>query len=349
MLALNRHLTDHTLASLRQLTWERDAVLLLGREGRWRWPWVFAGLAATWLLFGLLWRAPTSFEDLALRQGWISSGFSSQVFPFEPERPLSYIFDLLCWLPYLLPPLLVLAVIHGVSWRRAFSYGVGFQWRQFWQAALAMLAVVMLTSGLGYLQEPQQHRFPTYTLSLLPWTVLAFGMIFVQTLGEDVLFRGYLLRTVGAVLPFRIPVTTAVIALFVSNHLGNQDFRRDMILVVSYFVVMEVISYAMLFRTQNLAASAGLHWMTNTTYLLFPDAPELVTKLALAIYIDPVYAAGGTRLLDPLTHVSTVIFLVLLLVLLLWRRSPFYLPRPQAPVPEDRQQIPAVQASRAGA
>jgi membrane protease YdiL (CAAX protease family) len=339
MLVALRFTAGSALARLRQLTIEPDPVLLLGREARWRWPWTLVGLAAVYLLLVLSSRTPWSFEAIALRQGWIAGPFSSQVFPFEPDRPLSYVFDLLCWLPFLLPPLAVLVIVHGVSWRRAFSYGMGFQWRQFWQAALALLAVVILTSGLGYLLEPQQHRFPTYDRSLLPWTVLAFGLIFVQTLGEDVLFRGYLLRTLGAVLPYRIPVTAAVIALFVSNHLGNQDFRRDMVLVVSYFVVMEMISYALLFRTQNLAAAAGLHWMTNTTYLLFPDAPELVTKLALAVYIDPVYTAGGSRLLDPMTHLSFIAFVLLLLVLLLWRRSPFYLPRAPLPVPADRQQV----------
>ena len=37
------------------------------------------------------------------------------------------------------------------------------------------------------------------------------------------MFQGYLLRTWGAVLPFRLPVTGAVIALFVTGHLWNED------------------------------------------------------------------------------------------------------------------------------
>jgi uncharacterized protein len=350
LLVIVRHAAGNALARLRQLVREPDPVLLLGRERRWRWPWLLLGLAAAFLLSAGLSVAPSAFEGLAFERGWISQAFSRQVFPFEPDRPLSFIYDLLYWVPFLLPPLAVLGVIHGVSWRRAFSYGVGFQWHQFWRAALALLLIVMVGAAIGYLLAPQQYRFPTFNPGILPWLLLACGMVFVQTLAEDVFFRGYLLRTVGAVLPFRIPVTAAVIAFFVHGHLQNQDFQRDIVLVVLYFVAMEIISYAMLFRTQNLAASAGLHWMGNATYLLLPDAPELITSLALAVYTDPVYTAGGSKLFDPQMHISTCLFLVLLLVLLLWRRSPFYLEKAAAPVatepaPAVPAAAPAVQAS----
>src|SRR5262245_58842643 len=45
-------------AGRRRLGWKPNPVLALGREGRWRWPWLLAGLAAIWLLSGLLGRAP---------------------------------------------------------------------------------------------------------------------------------------------------------------------------------------------------------------------------------------------------------------------------------------------------
>jgi hypothetical protein len=77
-----------------------------------------------------------------------------------------------------------------------------------------------------------------------------------------------------------------------------------------------------------LAASAGLHWMNNVVALLAPTVPGQPTALALAVYTDPVYAAGGSRLFDPVTHAGGLAGVVILLLLLLWPRSPFYLPRP---------------------
>ena len=93
-------------------------------------------------------------------------------------------------------------------------------------------------------------------------------------------------------------------------------------------MVGEIIAYAVLFRTQNLAASAGLHWMNNVLALLMPTVPGQPTVLGLAIYTDPVYMAGGSRLFDPLTHAAGAVGVTLLLTMFFWRRSPFYLAPP---------------------
>src|SRR5512145_2771683 len=137
MLVALRHAFGLSLAGLGRLAWQRDPLLLLGREGRWSLPWVLFGLAVCPLVFGaLLISGPFAFETVALHEGWIVSKFStsSSTFPFEPAQPLSYVFEVLTWLPLLLAPLIVLRVVHGVSWRRAFSYGNGFRWLDFCRA-----------------------------------------------------------------------------------------------------------------------------------------------------------------------------------------------------------------------
>ena len=336
MLAVARYAIGRVLARLHRLSLERDPVLLQGREGRWRWPWAINGLLLTALLFVLLSLGVIVFEDVAVRQNWVRGGFPQNVFPLDPAQPITYVDVLIASLPFLLAPLIALPLAHGVSWRRAFSYGWGFQWGQFWRAALALLILTMLALGLNYALEPQQYRFPARPPGHAIWIALAMAVIFVQSLGEEVMFRGYLLRAWGAVLPFRLPVTAAVIALFVTGHLWNEDLQRDLSLNVIYFVVGEVIAYAVLFRTQNLAASAGLHWMNNVLALVTPTVPGQPTVLALAIYTDPVYVAGGSRLLDPLTHAAGIVGVTLLLTMLFWRRSPFYLaPAVAEPLPPD--------------
>jgi membrane protease YdiL (CAAX protease family) len=315
-------------SSANRLLLERDPLLLRGREGRWRWPWVILGLMVTALLFSALISAVVAFEALAQRRNWIIGAFPQSVFPIDPAQPITYIDLVLTSLPFLLTPLIVLPLVHRVSWRRAFSYGAGFRWRQFFNAAMALMICSLLGVVASYLLEPKQFRFPAHDRAILLWIALALGVILVQSLGEEVLFRGYLLRVWGAVVPYRIPVTAGVIAVFVAGHLGNEDIKRDLLLNVTYFVAIEVISYALLFRTQNLAASAGLHWMNNVVALLAPTVPGQPTALALAVYTDPVYMAGGSRLPDPVTHAGTFAGVVILLVLLLWRRSPFYLSRP---------------------
>jgi membrane protease YdiL (CAAX protease family) len=328
MLRAFRHAAVSLARGVRRLVLERDPVLLLGREGRWKWPWALGGAILAGLIIVALSLVVVTFETLAHQHQWIVGGFPQSVFPIDPAQPVTYLDLTLTSLPFLIAPLIVLPIAHGVSWRRAFSFGVGFQWRQFRCAALAFLCVAMLGSIVTWLVEPGQIQFPPRPPGFVVWVVLAIGVIFVQSFGEEVFFRGYLLRVSGAVLPYRLPVTGAVIALFVAGHLGNEDLGRDLLLNVAYFVAIEVISYALLFRTQNLAASAGLHWMNNVFALLAPTVPGQPTVLAVAIYTDPVYAAGGSRLLDPVTHAASLAAVALLLVLLLWRRSPLYLAPP---------------------
>lgn len=325
MLAGARYAVGTVLARLHRLALGRDPLLLEAREGRWRWPWAIAGTLLAALVFVLLSLVVTVFEDVAVRQQWVRDGFPQNVFPLDPAQPVTYVDVLIASLPFLVAPLIALPLAHGVSWRRAFSYGIGFQWGQFWRAALALLLLTTLALAVGYALEPQQYQMPAPRAGAAVWIVLATAVIFVQSLGEEVMFRGYLLRAWGAVLPFRLPVTAAVIAVFVSGHLWNEDLQRDLPLNVIYFVIGEVIAYAVLFRTQNLAASAGLHWMNNVLALVLPTVPGQPTVLGLVIYTDPVYVAGGSRLLDPLTHATGALGVALLLVMLFWRRSPFHL------------------------
>lgn len=333
MLAVARRAVGGALSRVRQLTLERDPVLLLGRMGRWRWPWLVVGLALTAAVFLQLSIFAGSFEDTATARGMIRDDISQSVFPIDPAQPATFVLLVLTSLPFLLAALPAVVLVHGQSWRRVLSWGAGFQWQQFFRTAGALLALGIVGAGAGYIVEPQQYQFPARSTFFLFWAVLALGVVFVQSFGEEVLFRGYLVRWVGAVLPFRIPVTAAVIAVFVAGHLGNEDVRRDIALNILYFVVVEAISYALLFRTQNLAASAGLHWMNNVMALMAPSLPGQPTALAVMIYTDPVYAAGGSRLLDVFTHTAGGIGLAALLTLLLWRRSPFYIEKAPVPVP----------------
>jgi membrane protease YdiL (CAAX protease family) len=318
---------------MRQLTLERDPVLALGRAGRWRWPWLLAGLVLTAVVFLALGILAGGFEDTATEQGWVRGDFAQSVFPIDPSQPGTFVLLILTSLPFLLASIPAVVLVHGQSWRRLLSWGVGFQWQQFFRTANALLLLGILATIAGYITEPQQYEFPARGLNFLPWAALALAVVFIQSFGEEVLFRGYLLRWVGAVIPFRVPITAAVIAVFVAGHLGNEDVRRDVALNILYFVAVEIVSYALLFRTQNLAASAGLHWINNVMALFAPSLPGQPTELALMIYTDPVYSAGGSRLLDAFTHAAAALGLVLLLTLLFWRRSPFYIE--QAPVPAD--------------
>jgi hypothetical protein len=207
-----------------------------------------------------------------------------------------------------------------------------------------MAVIVLLGAGavLTYVLEPQQHSMRWPSMDLLPWIALGLVAVLVQTLAEDVYYLGYLYRTWGAVVALRLPLAAGVTTAFIIPHLQNADVQRDMLLAVVGFVMMATVSIAALMRTQSLAASAGLHWANNAFIVLRPTAPEEVNPLALVVYTDRVYAAGGSYLYEPATYLFAVLGPALLLVMLFWRRSPFCLPRALPPAPDAGQPAPAL-------
>jgi len=316
--------------TLRQLTIERDPVLMQGREGRWRWPWLIAGMAVTGVIVVLMYMAAIEVPASQNMLAWLLSKDTPQ-FELAPHEPYTFVLWPVVFVPILIAPLLTLWWVHGVSWRRAFSYGRGFDWGQFLRAAMAYLLITGAFLGFSVYWNPRYFQFYLPGLDYIPWFVLALAVIFVQSLSEEVFVKGYLLRVWGAVLPFRLPVTVAVIFLFVLAHIFNAGLRTDTGLKLMYLAFGEVISFAVFFRTQNIAASAGLHWMHNVYVNLLVGTEDSGTEMVLSLYTDLGAPADGSRLLNPYEHLASLLSLILIFALLWWRRSPFCLSKALQP------------------
>jgi membrane protease YdiL (CAAX protease family) len=306
--------------NLRALVIEHDPVLLQGREGRWRWPWVIAGMVATVVITVLLCLIAIAVADTQNMASWLLSQDELEL-GLDRHEPYTFVLWLVGFPPMLAAPLLTLRLVHGVSWRRAFSFGGGFDWRQFLRAGMAYFLVTGAYAGWSIYWEPQYFQFQRPGLDYVPWFVLALALIFVQSLSEEVICKGYLLRVWGAVLPFRLPVVAAIVVLFVAAHVSNADMRTDMGSKLTRIAFGEVLSFTLLFRTRNLAASAGLHWMNNVYALLLMGTPDTATEMALSVYINPDVTTAERLLAIPLQ-------LIPIFALLVWPRSPFYLSKP---------------------
>jgi membrane protease YdiL (CAAX protease family) len=219
-------LIGRACAALHRLTVERDPLLLQGREGRWRWPWVLVGMAMVCGLGFLLILGVFLLVGIERMQEWLL--LSRDGLRLDPQWPQTFAVWLVMFVPLLVAPLLTLPLVHDVSWRRAFSYGGGFRWTQFARAAVALFIALVVLDGLSFYAEFQRYEFRWPGLDSAPWFGLAMAVIFVQSLSEEVVFKGYLLRVWGALLPFRLPIAAAVIFCFILIHIGNVDFHGIM-------------------------------------------------------------------------------------------------------------------------
>lgn len=316
-----------------------DRFLLSFRHGRWRWPWAALGTALTLALLISIGLITEPIENrLSMRFGHPTPGID-----LLPGRPDTFVSFLFFAISVSLAPALVAAGLHGIDPRRLLGPGGRFDWGQMTKAALALVTVMLLGAAIGLVREPQNYRWLSRDASQLPWLAVAAALILYQSFAEEYLFKGYLLRVWGAVLPIRSLIVLAIAGVFTSAHAINDDVAQDLVFNLIFFFAGELLTLFVYLRTESLGAVTGLHWINNVWAMcIVPTEPGQSTALAIAAYTDPVLSAGASRLTDPKSYLEVGAGLVALLVLLCWKRSPFYLPpqhstiaAPAEPPPSD--------------
>lgn len=173
--------------SLHQLVSDQDAILRQARQGRWRWPWaLLATVAAIVGIASLAGIAYVAFGDVSATDNLL-----------DPRRPSTFLAVPLAFLPLIVVPGLLMRYLHKV-WRKLLASTGRFDWQQYFRAAGAFFVATTAFVALDYAIDPRAYHLVHRGIDFLPWLALGFGVIFVQTLAEEILFRGYLLRIWGA-------------------------------------------------------------------------------------------------------------------------------------------------------
>lgn len=324
--------------------WRRDPVLLQEREGRWQWPWALAltiiAAAIMMLTIGaglalLIFLSMITGSEEEVRRAAEITATSL----FTPGEPYSFLIVFWTYAAMVVGVVVALS-IRAKSLRIGLTYNTPLTFAHFWKAAGAMLVMLALSIVLQYLVFPQGFAVRPMPPEHAIWVLLAAILLLVQTLGEELLFRGFLLRVWGAVVPIRLIVVMAISGTFISLHVGNPDIQADIYFSLVIFAALEVLYYWMLFRTRSVMATWGMHWINNVfAFLIVAQLPGWDNKISLITYTDPILSGGGSYATNPLPYGLTVLFMLLFVALVSWRRSPFYIASvnaaPTAPQPTE--------------
>ncbi len=327
------------------LPWVRDPVLLAERRGRWRWPWALLGtFCATLGALVLLLQSDALQIRIAAwtgTQALYRAAQRSDVI-LLPGNAYTFaalgLFGASLWFVAA-----AMMRLHGRRardlWRFHGQGGVAL----FLKAAAALATVALAGYGLEMLRTPAafQVRSDFGSVYLLSF---AFGLcvIALQTLGEELLFRGYLLRAWGALVAVRAAIVALLVLGFTMLHTLNSDFKTDFIYNFIWFVATEVLYYWLVLRSGSVASTWGLHFANNVlSMMVIVTVPGSAPDMGLNVYSDPVLAAGGSRLTSPMAYVEMVVGIALLVALLAWKRSPFYVPAAPLPVLPGDRPVPA--------
>ncbi len=315
-----------------QVRSSRDVALLVGQTGRWKWPWALLGTSLVVFLSAGFYLLLLPIEVRVGAQ--FGPPLDANIF-LAAGRPDTFLNFLNFSAALIGAVLIVLYLVHRQTWRAALGPLQRFDWNLFAKSALALFLVTVVSTGFDYWRAPGSMRLLEHGWNHLPWLLLGTAVIFPQALAEDYVFKGYLLRTWGAIVPVRLVAIPLCAGAFTALHAGNSDIGTDVRFNVAAFLLIELLSFSLVLRTGSIATATGLHWMNNVFAMcLITTVPGQPSNFALIEYAHPLLMAGGSKSSDPIEIASLCMGIAALWGLLSWPRSPLYLPSANYP---DRQ------------
>lgn len=138
-----------------------------------------------------------------------------------------------------------------VDWKRI-AVGFGFFF------LLGMLGSIV--EGLLFPGRYQLTFKPDEFFKFVPFVLI---LIPIQTTGEELLFRAYLLQSFG--LLFRRPFIAAVVSsfIFMSLHLANPEVSADAILLPAYYFCVGMLFSLVTLKDGRLELALGAHAAVN--------------------------------------------------------------------------------------
>lgn len=269
------------------------ALVLIALTGGLLFAGLVAGLAYAWISFGerpgLLWELLSE-----PRRNWQLVSTYRALSVLAVEFGFLAVWFFAVWL--------ALAAVHRRSLRTVLTGARRFRWSHL--LASFVVLVLLLLAGLAaqaliWPDELEVRFDPARFLRMLPWVA---GMLALQVLAEEVVFRGYLLQGLRLLLP-AWAVWLAVTALFALAHGLNPETAEEPLFLLIFIMTGAYLTF-LPFHSNGLETAIGVHLANNvvallvvgnelsnypTPTVLWAPAPGLAESLLSAAVIFPLH------------------------------------------------------------
>lgn len=155
------------------------------------------------------------------------------------------------------------------------------------------LILVIAASLIEALLFPGRYQVTWDAKEFLKFVPFALVLVPIQTTAEELLFRGYLLQSVGLATGRPIIAATISSLLFMVLHLANPEVQVDLLLLPAYYFGVGLVLALVTLRDNRLELAIGAHTAINLFVFLFANyvgsvlsSPAVFTVSEL----DPQYA-----------------------------------------------------------
>jgi membrane protease YdiL (CAAX protease family) len=268
---------------------------LLGKNNWWRY-------ALSFLVIFIIWFGSSLILALALALAAILGGNPDP--SFDPSTgqvagvdPLTYfVITMLSAAALFIGVLLVVRLIHArpvktvitprprLSWKRM---AVGFIFFGLLALAASLVEALLFPGRYALTWNPAEFfRFLPFILLLIP----------IQTAGEELLFRGFLMQSTG-LLTRKVWIPLIVTSLiFMSLHLANPEVGADRLLLPLYYLSVGLLFGLVTLRDGRLELALGAHAANNLFAALVANYRVSVLKtpsIFTVDILDPVYGLAS--------------------------------------------------------
>jgi uncharacterized protein len=164
--------------------------------------------------------------------------------------------------------------------------------RRFWIAAGWWSLVVIAITILDALVHPGSYKLTFELKSWIPFLIAAVILTPIQTSGEELLFRGYLLQTLGFLTKKKWILVIISGVIFAVPHFLNPEMKQGFVLLALYYFSFGAILTLITLKSNRLEYAMGIHAANNLLTVLlanYTDSALPSPSIFTATILDPVF------------------------------------------------------------
>lgn len=177
-------------------------------------------------------------------------------------------------------PITLITTEHKISFRR------------FWIAAGWWSLIVIVITILDALIHPGSYKVTFEWKSWMLFLPAALILTPVQTSAEELLFRGYLLQTLGFLTKKKWILVIISGVIFAIPHFLNPEMKHGFVLLALYYFSFGAILAFVTLKSNRLEYAMGIHAANNLLTVLlanYTDSALPSPSIFTATVLDPVF------------------------------------------------------------
>ncbi|MBF2025556.1 MAG: CPBP family intramembrane metalloprotease [Oscillatoriales cyanobacterium C42_A2020_001] len=200
-------------------------------------------------------------------------------------------------------------LIHHRKMLTLISPDASFQAKRFWLGFGLWLALASLQTLIEFLLQPRAFVWNFQPLVWLKFLPLALLLTPIQTSGEELLFRGYLLQGLGLIVRQPIGLIMLISLPFAIVHFGNPEMERGAAWIALTYLVLAIFLTTITLQDNRLELALGVHAANNLFIVLLVNTRDSVLQTP-AMILQSIPTDPKLTFVELL--VSSVIFCILL-------------------------------------